>query len=214
MSYTIDGKYINKNNLVEGFEDSCPQGVQGPRGPAGPTGEKGIIGNQGPQGDAGPEGPSGYPADKLCIDDVCLTPDQFQYFLDMYEFSKNYKLSNINSPVDEDSSTTSNPFGINDITIGLGPDTYSVRGATAEGFTTNMTSITPTCIAGEAGPVGIEGPMGADGLPGPAGSKGEDGIAGLPGPRPNANSEICADGLCLEKKHLQHFIELYNFNKN
>ena len=194
MSFTIDGKYIKKKNLVEGFESSCPQGPQGPRGPKGPTGEKGVIGNQGPQGDIGPIGPPGTASDKLCIDDICLSSEQFQYFLDMYEYSRNYKLSNINNQLDEASSTISTPFGSNDTTEGF-----------YEGF---------ECTSGPAGPIGIEGPLGDDGLPGPRGAKGEPGLMGPPGPKPDANASLCVDGLCLEKKHLQHFIELYNFNKN
>ena len=70
------------------------------------------------------------------------------------------------------------------------------------------------CTMGLPGPEGIEGSLGDDGIPGPIGKKGQTGIVGPPGPIPDANSSFCLDGLCLEKKHLQHFIELYNFNKN
>jgi len=222
MSFTIDGKYIKNKNLVEGFETSCPQGPQGPRGPKGPTGEKGVIGNQGPQGDTGPIGPSGTASDKLCIDDICLSSEQFQYFLDMYEYSKNYKLSNINNELD--TAGTTRPITTPSLGGGFRSPIGTTRRITTPslggGFSSPIT-ISPEgfyegfeCTSGPAGPIGIEGPLGDDGLAGPRGAKGEPGIMGPPGPKPGANASLCVDELCLEKKHLQHFIELYNFNKN
>ena len=46
------------------------------------------------QGPFGPEGPPGTAASQLCIDGVCLNDDQLKYFINMYDFSKNYTTKN------------------------------------------------------------------------------------------------------------------------
>jgi len=60
----------------------------------------------------------------------------------------------------------------------------------------------------------IDGPLDDDRIPEPICNKCPSKMVGPPGPIPDANSSFCLDDLCLEKKHLQHFIELYNFNKS
>ena len=211
MSYTIDGKYIKINNLVEEFSEDCPQGIQGPKGPKGPEGEKGPIGIQGPQGEDGPIGPPGVASNKLCIDDVCLNEDQFNYFLDLYNLNKNYKTSNIIlSTTSKDVETPADIFGIptdnqaDNQSTSIVDQVDNQSTSIVEGF---------DCTQGYEGPVGIAGTIGLDGTQGPVGDKGPDGIQGLKGPLPDPNSSLCVDGLCLEKHHLQHFIKLYEFNK-
>ncbi len=95
IQYFIDiFNLSNKKPLEEFYDPSCPQGPQGPSGPSGPQGIIGYVGPQGGQGPLGPEGPSGTAASQLCIDGVCLNDDQLKYFINMYNFSKNYKTKN------------------------------------------------------------------------------------------------------------------------
>ena len=68
------------------------------------------------------------------------------------------------------------------------------------------------CTPGIQGPSGIEGRPGPNGPPGLAGPDGPSGIGGPSGTLPNSTQDFCIDDLCLEKKHLQHFIKLYEFN--
>jgi len=69
------------------------------------------------------------------------------------------------------------------------------------------------CIPGIQGPSGIEGPSGPNGPPGLLGPDGDPGIVGPSGILPDSTQDFCIDDLCLEKKHLEHFIKLYEFNK-
>ena len=94
IQYFIDIYNLSNKNSLEGFDPSCPQGPQGPSGPSGPQGNMGYTGPQGLQGPFGPEGPPGTAASQLCIDGVCLNDDQLKYFINMYDFSKNYTTKN------------------------------------------------------------------------------------------------------------------------
>ncbi len=69
------------------------------------------------------------------------------------------------------------------------------------------------CIPGKQGPPGIEGRQGPNGPPGLPGPDGPSGIDGPSGTLPDSTQDFCIDDLCLEKKHLEHFIKLYEFNK-
>jgi hypothetical protein len=77
----------------------------------------------------------------------------------------------------------------------------------------DIDSSSEDCIPGIQGPSGIEGPPGPSGPPGLAGPDGPAGINGPSGTLPDSIQDFCIDDLCLEKKHLQHFIKLYEFNK-
>ena len=65
------------------------------------------------------------------------------------------------------------------------------------------------------GPPGIQGPQGPPGPEGPMGEQGPEGIQGIRGPEGPQGSRFCISGennICLERDHIQYFIDLYNLS--